>query len=187
MKNPFSSAATASITGTLMLVSALTIGAIGITRTVNAESWQSSREGNAASTPALPLYEQECGACHLAYPPSLLPTRSWESLLSHLDDHFGDDASLDPDSLNGIRTWLTTNAATDHSRFSRRLDPQAVPERITELPYFQRKHHEIPSRLVTGNPEVGSFSQCNQCHQSAARGRFNEHDVVIPGFGRWDD
>jgi hypothetical protein len=41
--------------------------------------------------------------------------------------------------------------------------------RITETPYFIRKHHRVPARLVTDNPEVGSFSQCNRCHIGADR------------------
>ena len=40
-------------------------------------------------------YATECGACHLAYPPALLPARSWQRLMAGLDTHFGSDASLD--------------------------------------------------------------------------------------------
>ena len=183
MKQLFSSPVVASITGTLLLTGALLLGVTGIVRSVSAETDGTATSSN---TP-LPLYQQECGACHIAYPARFLPARSWEQLMTHLDDHFGDDASLTPANQDNIRQWLVANAATDNSRFIRRLESTAVPERITELPYFQRKHHEIPARLVTGNPQVGSFSQCNQCHQNAAKGQFNEHDVVIPGAGRWHD
>ncbi|WP_372742464.1 hypothetical protein [Neptunomonas sp.] len=50
-----------------------------------------------------------------------------------------------------------------------------------------RKHDEIPDRLVEGNPDVGSFSNCNVCHEGAAKGDFDEDRAIIPGFGRWDD
>jgi len=40
---------------------------------------------------------------------------------------------------------------------------------------------------VTGNPTVKSISQCDACHTDAERGTFNEHDINIPGYGRWDD
>jgi hypothetical protein len=62
-----------------------------------------------------------------------------------------------------------------------------TPIRITELPYFTRKHREVPERMVSGNPDVGSFTQCDACHKDAAKGKFDEDTVVIPGFGRWDD
>jgi mono/diheme cytochrome c family protein len=35
----------------------------------------------------LPLYKQECAACHMAYPPGLLPARSWTRIMSGLDKH----------------------------------------------------------------------------------------------------
>ena len=40
------------------------------------------------------LYAQECGSCHMAYPPGLLPGRSWQRLMGNLADHFGDNAEL---------------------------------------------------------------------------------------------
>ncbi len=54
-------------------------------------------------------------------------------------------------------------------------------------PYFRREHDEIPPRLVRNNEEVGSFSNCQACHRNAETGIYNEHQVVIPGVGRWDD
>ena len=33
------------------------------------------------------LYIEECGACHLAYPPGLLPVQSWRGIMSDLEDH----------------------------------------------------------------------------------------------------
>jgi hypothetical protein len=61
------------------------------------------------------------------------------------------------------------------------------PPRITQTRYFLRKHDEVPMRLVSGNPEIGSFSNCQACHVGAAKGSFDEDDVRIPGVGRWED
>jgi hypothetical protein len=38
---------------------------------------------------------QECGACHMAFQPGLLPAASWRQVMSGLAKHFGEDASLD--------------------------------------------------------------------------------------------
>jgi len=132
-------------------------------------------------------YREECGSCHLPYPAKFLPARSWERMMSGLDDHFGEDASLDERKRAELLAYLSASSASNHTRYLARLEYNAVPMRITELPYFVRKHDEVPERMVTGNPEVGSFSQCDSCHRDAARGKFNEHEVDIPGFGRWDD
>lgn len=137
-------------------------------------------------------YEAECGACHLAYQPGLLPAAAWQRIMGSLDDHYGDDASLDTVLTKQIQGYLTRNAA-EHSALSRsrafaRRGPgsQGLP-RITDTDYFRREHHEIPVRMVEGNRDVGSFSNCGACHRNATAGIYNEHQVVIPGVGRWDD
>jgi hypothetical protein len=137
-------------------------------------------------------YEAECGACHFAYQPGLLSADAWGRVMDALADHYGDDASLGPDQAEAIRAYLTTGAA-DRSAYSRSRAFAALPlassrpPRITDTPYFRREHHEIPPRLVTGNAQVGSFANCQACHGGATDGVYNEHQVRIPGVGRWDD
>jgi len=41
---------------------------------------------------------KECGECHMAYQPALLPRESWAAMMDDLPNHFGEDASL-PDKL----------------------------------------------------------------------------------------
>lgn len=143
-----------------------------------------------------PRYLEECGACHLAYPPGVLPADAWSRILApaSLADHYGDDASLPDALIIELRTYLTANAADGSPRVRERAF--AVPgaarsdgglPRITETPYFLRKHHRVPARLVRDNPEIGSFSQCNRCHLGADQGVFDESRIDIPGFGSWQD
>lgn len=143
-----------------------------------------------------PTYLQECGSCHLAYPPGVLPAASWNRILApeSLADHYGDDASLPDAVVAELRGYLMANAADGSARVRERAF--AVPgatrsdaglPRITETSYFIRKHHRVPARLVTDNPEVGSFSQCNRCHLGADAGIFDERQIEIPGLGRWKD
>ena len=132
-------------------------------------------------------YKEECGSCHMAYPARLLPQQSWRKIMAGLEDHFGENAALDDETRGEIEDYLLgeSNRVTFNKLF-RNLG-NAAPLRITELPYFVHEHDEIPARLVTANEQVNSLSQCNACHRDAQRGRFDEDDVVIPGFGRWDD
>ena len=137
-------------------------------------------------------YASECGACHFAYPPGLLPARSWRKIMAGLENHFGEDATLSPEVNKEIRSYLVYNAGDvrrgeDSRKLLRRLSADEAPMRITHLPYFKRKHGEIPARLVTGNARVRSISNCEACHTQAARGVFEEDTVKIPGYGRWDD
>ncbi|GMQ99879.1 MAG: hypothetical protein BMS9Abin18_0707 [Zetaproteobacteria bacterium] len=137
-------------------------------------------------------YENECAACHFAYPAGFLPERSWIKIMGTLDDHFGENAELDAQTITEIETYLRGHAADQiPNRFSRSIvrsiGSQDVPLRITDTPYFRRKHREMPSRMIKGNPKVRSFSNCLSCHTGASRGSFDEHSVNIPGYGRWDD
>jgi len=139
-----------------------------------------------------PVYKEECGSCHMAYPAGLLPARSWTKMMTGLEDHFGDDAELDPDTHQAISRLLVENSAdrSDYRRsrkFSQSIGSSDAPIRISDTPYFRHEHDEIPERMVAGNSKVKSISQCDSCHTSAERGAFNEHDIYIPGYGRWDD
>lgn len=137
-------------------------------------------------------YAQECGACHFAYQPGLLPAASWEKIMGNLSDHFGDNAALAPEDQAALRAYLVSNAADRVSdkrseRIVRSLKGKQVPIRITELPYIVRQHDEIPKRLLQENKDVRSLSNCAACHTLAEKGIYDEETVKIPGGGQWDD
>jgi hypothetical protein len=142
--------------------------------------------------PQYALYAAECGDCHLAYAPWLLPTQSWRAVMGSLADHFGDNAELDAQTADAILAFLARHAAQQTpgryalrvQRATRGVEP---PLRITHTDFFRGQHHEIPRGMIEGNEAVGSPSRCEACHGGADRGSFAERDVRIPGYGRWED
>ncbi len=123
-----------------------------------------------------PRYTEECGSCHAAYPPGLLPAASWQRLMNDLPRHFGSDASLEPAVHVELSKWLATNAGT----FKKTQRETAPPEdRITRSSWFVREHHDV-SAAVWQRKAIGSAANCVACHSGAAQGRFSEHDVRIP-------
>ena len=149
------------------------------------------RETNIASL-GYPIYQKECGSCHMVYPPGLLPATSWTKLMAGLDHHFGDNAELDTETIQSLSEYILSNSADQSKyrrsqKFMRSLSADNVPIRISETPYFRHEHDEIPLRIVSGNVKIQSFSNCNACHLRAEEGSFNEHEILIPGYGRWDD
>ncbi|MFQ5785056.1 MAG: cytochrome b/b6 domain-containing protein [Alphaproteobacteria bacterium] len=135
---------------------------------------------------ALPVnenYRTECGDCHMAFHPSLLPAESWRGLMASLDDHFGEDASLEPDLRDEITQYLTAHASenwgTEAANYFRRVSPEA-PWQITATPYWVRKHHEVKNSRFA-NPKVRSKSNCVACHSDAASGRFDDQNIHMPG------
>jgi len=141
-----------------------------------------------------PVYEDECGSCHFAYQPGLLPKASWEKLMDGkaLEDHFGDNAELDDAVRAEIERFLVENAADDAaSKRSKKimasLREDLAPIRITKVPFIVSRHEEIPDRLISGNPKVKSLSQCQQCHQDIKNGVYDDDTVYIAGHGYFED
>lgn len=124
--------------------------------------------------PLLPKYRQECSACHVAYPPGMLPAAAWQRLLAGLPQHFGTDASLDPATVKELSAWLTANAASGG-----RAAAGPPQDRITRAPWFVHEHGDIPA-AVWSRAAVKSPSNCAACHTRAEQGVFDEHDVRIP-------
>jgi len=121
---------------------------------------------------------KECSDCHLAFPPQMLPARSWDKIMAGLADHFGEDASLPEDVRADIAAYLAANAADapatkNGKRFLRRLAADATPLRITETPFWQRAHDEIRAGRYD-SPQVKSRANCAACHKTAAKGEFFE-------------
>ena len=121
--------------------------------------------------PVNSTWRTECGACHLAYPPPLLPARSWRAVMSGLDKHFGTDASLDPAAAAEIAAFLERHAGRDGGA--------TTSLRITDTPWFQRKHRKI-SDTVWARPAIKSRANCSACHAGADRGNYDDDTVRIP-------
>lgn len=130
------------------------------------------------------VYHKECGACHLAYPPRFLPKRSWEKIMATLDAHFGDNATLDEAIRSEVLAYAVGNSAENSpAKVSRKvlasLGEGDTPIRISDTPYFKRKHDEVRAEVFT-RKAVGSPSNCPACHLTAEKGDFDEHKVKIP-------
>lgn len=153
-------------TSKLFLATSLALGAI---TTAVAEDDDDNRR-YAASHPA---WKAECGGCHVVYPPQMLPARSWRALMSGLDNHFGTDASLDPQRATDIRAFLERNAGRERI-------PAAQPVlRITETSWFVREHDEVPARAWK-SATVKSPSNCGACHVNADQGSYGEGSLRLP-------
>jgi len=125
-----------------------------------------------------PVVREECGSCHLAFPPSMLPASSWKRMMGELDKHFGTDASVSPATAEHITRYLSENAADTGgqrygSKLMRGVSVQNPPLRITELPKWVREHREISSKGWLRN-NVRTKANCLACHADAERGYYDE-------------
>jgi cytochrome b len=132
--------------------------------------------------PLDPTYVEECGSCHMAYPPSLAPSPRWIAIMDGLADHFGEDASIEPGLASRISAYLTMNAAEKwDTRAAHELqgsNPQD-PLRLTATPFWTRMHGGIPESVFKSRA-VGARGACEKCHSDASMGRFDPQDINIP-------
>lgn len=130
------------------------------------------------------LYLKECGVCHFAYHPELLPKRSWEKVMNTLDSHFGDNASLEEPARTELLNYLLKNAAENSSvkvskKIMASIKNAETPIRISDTKYFQNKHRKIKPEVFK-RKAVGSRSNCIACHTTADTGDYEEERVNIP-------
>src|SRR5690349_20018894 len=121
-------------------------------------------------------YQSEYGSCHVAYPPALLPARSWLAIIDGLDRHFGANAAIDAKTATELRAYLSENAGRDRAGARPVL-------RITETAWFKREHREVPASVWT-RASVKSAANCGACHRGAENGSFNESSIRIPKRGQ---
>lgn len=154
------------------LVNAL-VAAVAVTGTLTGatSAWA---DGRLMPSQVLPIYKQECAACHMAYPPGMLPAASWQRIMSGLERHYGTDASLEPAQVKQISVWLKSNAGT-----YKRVNEEPPEDRITRSAWFARKHREVEA-AVWKRGSIKSAAQCAACHTQAEQGNFDEHQVRIP-------
>jgi len=151
---------------------------------------KSSKKGVAPVNNA--LYLKECGSCHFAYQPGLLPQNAWDKMMNNLENHFDTDASLAKEDWISISNYLNQNSAEKNMQYKRSnrivssLRSGEIPDSISKTPYMIAKHNEIRPSLITQKEVKGIFN-CIACHTTADRGIYSERDINIPNFGRWED
>ena len=135
-----------------------------------------------------PIYVKECGACHFAYSPGLLPARSWELHMSRLEKHFGESIVLSEPVRATVLRYLTENAA-DRSPYNgskvlmERVAPDATPYRLTDVPLYREMHRIILEVIsIKTRVKVRTLTNCNACHQWAPEGSFGTQELFVPGL-----
>jgi len=143
---------------------------------------QAHADGGRLAVPENAKWKEECGSCHIAFPPKLLTADNWQKMMGGLDKHFGANAVLDAKDNKEILDFLTRYAGSGE-RYS------AASLRISDTPWFKREHREVSAKEWV-HPQVKSRANCTACHINAAnigRGIWSERDIRMPDGRRWED
>lgn len=142
-------------------------------------------DGSSSNHRGFKPYTDECTTCHIGYSPGFLPKRSWQLIMTKLENHFGQNAGVDEDD-NVLITQYLTQFAADSTRTSKKsrliarsIPGAVVPLRITETPFWIARHGAIKA-YIWKRQGVQSRARCDACHQDAAKSIFDEKTVKIP-------
>lgn len=103
------------------------------------------------------LYLKNCGSCHIALPPQVMPSETWRRLLLDLDQHYGKKL----DSIFSPSLLMMWNYLRDFSRPLK--EEEATPYRVRESRYFQALHPQVDF------PEPARLNTCVTCHLGASK------------------
>ena len=144
-------------------------------------SYAAARAQQKAVKPAPSRWAKECGGCHLAYSPALLPAASWERMMKEQAEHFGEDLSLSPNVakalLDEARADRTSTWAAWKLVHSARAGES--PQRISELRFWRHAHHDLPDSAFKP-PVAQGRHDCESCHLDAASGIFHPRMIQRP-------
>ncbi|MDD3602523.1 MAG: cytochrome b/b6 domain-containing protein [Sulfurovum sp.] len=131
-----------------------------------------------------PEFANECGSCHITYPPYLLPKQSWAMMMQDLENHFGDDASIDTKTNLSISAFLKENSAENSTheaafKILKSLKENNSTIAITKTPYWKSRHKHINNQIFVSQ-EVKSKANCTACHQNIEYGLIENTFIKVP-------
>lgn len=116
----------------------------------------------------------------LCIPPQALPKHSWVSLMSDLENHFGDDASLNEEDHQNILSFLLANSAeTSTKEYSVKiLDSIGNNDiiAISQTNFWKNEHKKIP-QTVFEHKEIKSKANCKACHSDIEKGLIEDDKI----------
>ena len=104
------------------------------------------------------VYAQQCGSCHVALPPQVLPSQVWREIITS-SQHYGQQLQL-PDSLQQQAMW-------EYLRTFSRLygDDEPLDYRVSRSRFFEALHPGIEFETPV------QVNSCVNCHQIGSSSR----------------
>jgi hypothetical protein len=97
------------------------------------------------------LYFEQCSTCHIALPPEVFPSQTWQDILDDTEQHYGRSIPPLNDPLNLVPKYLY--------HFSRlKREDEATPYRLYQSRYFLALHPGVKL------PKPVEMSSCVGCH-----------------------
>ncbi len=116
----------------------------------------------------------------LCIPPNILPEKSWKLLMSDLENHFGDDASLSEEDTKNILDFLLENSAEKSTKEVSVKVLNSIGNKdiiaITQTSFWKKEHKDIPKELFK-NEKIKSKANCKACHTDIEKGLIEDDKI----------
>ncbi len=172
------------LVASVLTVSFLTWSAVSLNGYISATEAQPYQPFKGPVLAMNELWNEECGACHLAFHPNLLPARSWQRLFEQQADHFQEDLMLDEATFNELTNYALMNSAEEKKteaawKIDRTVKKSETPLQITALVYWKDKHSDIADETWQ-REKIQSKTNCGACHYDAELSTFQDSAMRIP-------
>jgi hypothetical protein len=116
----------------------------------------------------------------LCIPPNLLPKHSWVKLMGNLENHFGDDASLDAKDTKEILDFLLKNSAETSSKQASLKFLNSIGNKdiiaMSQTTYWEKTHKKIDPKLFK-HEQIQSKANCKACHSDIEKGLIENENI----------
>ena len=100
--------------------------------------------------------------------------------MGDLENHFGDDASLDEKTNQDILTFLLKNSAETSTMQASWNFLNSIGDKdiiaLSKTTYWERKHKKIPIEVFK-NEKVKSVANCKACHSDIEKGLIENENI----------
>lgn len=100
--------------------------------------------------------------------------------MSDLENHFGDDASIDIETNKEILAFLVKNSAETSTmeaswNFLNSINNKDIIA-ISKTDFWKERHKEIPKNLFKNN-QIKSEANCKACHSDIEKGLIEDENI----------
>jgi cytochrome b len=137
-------------------------------------------EGAARTVLKSGLWHKECGSCHLAYAPSMLPIASWQRMLDEQEKHFGEDLGISAATSARLIEHAKATPAPSWGawKLASSVPAGQAPLEVSGTPFWKAVHASLPETAFRPPLSAGKH-ECEACHRDAASGKFHPRMIQL--------
>ena len=113
-------------------------------------------------------------------PPTCLAKKSWEVMMSDVENRFGDDASIDDESNKNILAYLVKNSAETSSMESSWNFLNSIGDKdiiaMSDTIFWKETHKDIDKKLYN-HKDIKNKANCKACHSDIEKGLIEDENI----------